>query len=657
MRYNRSCNNRSFFDITAQLSDRLSMVMSLPALFESTEKSLPHCAGYLSSSAEKIKQWKDYFSSKPGFKIGICWQADTHNDAQRPPVAQRSISLELFRPIAQLPGVTVYSLQKNVPTPDWMTNFGDYFDSTPFTDSAAIINELDLVISVDTAIAHLAGSLQKKTFTILPWKSDWRWMLNRSDTPWYPEMKLFRRSLGDDWQKVINEIKREVEKLLGEGIEADCTLSSNADNTFETHFRTGKSCLQENKLEDGMYHLFKAVDLRPSNNDETNLILANNLLYLGNTLFGSSKNEAALATFTKILEISDRYSQVYHNIAFTLAERMGKFQQALVNFDKALELKPSDPESHFCRALAHLSLGNLIAGFQDYEYRWQRSENAAISVKQRFPNLWQGESLRGKGILLRVEQGFGDTLHFIRYAALLKNMGAHVIVEVQKQLVPLISLCPYIDQVIALGQQLPPYDYQVPFLSLPNRLQTTLETIPATIPYLYARSDLVAQWKDYFKHDNNYKIGICWRGDAAHGAHKFMPFDLYAYLTQIPGVSVYSLQKVNGTQELNNLKPGYVIHTFNNFDEKNGPFMDTAAIMKNLDLIITADTSIAHLAGALGVKTWVILPFPAEWRWLTNRNDSPWYPTMRLFRQPPNHDWQAVLSELLIELIRVTSKI
>lgn len=635
----------SFTTLSSAPIDYQISVMSLPALLQTSESTIPDCTGYLRPSKEKSNLWRSYFEKKQGFKIGICWQADSSNDAQRPPVAQRSVPLELFQTLAQIPGVTLYCLQKNVTTPSWITHFGPDFDTQPFTDSIAIINELDLVISVDTAIAHLAGSCNKRVFTLLPWKSDWRWMLDREDTPWYTGMKLFRKQLNNQWQDIIDLIKKEIEKILAQ-----------EKRTFVTELACGKECLARNEFDQAQKRLFNAVALRPAHDDKTDLILANTLLQLGNAFFAANKNEQALTTFTKIVDISDYYAAVYHNIAFTHSERLGNFEQAVVNFDKALDLKPEDPEAHFCRALAYLSLGKLTEGFADYEYRWERHEHGSLPVHDRFPHLWHGESLRNKIILLRVEQGFGDTVHFIRYAQLLKQAGASVIAQVQKQLVKLISTCPFVDRVVALGEQLPPHDYQIPMLSLPHRLGTILETIPAPVPYLQADPDLVKQWKNYFDKDTHYKVGICWQGDSAHGKNKFMPFELYAKLTQIPGISLYSLQKIDGTHDLAQLKPDHIIHTFNDFDEKNGPFIDTAAIMKNLDLVITADTSIAHVAGALGVKTWVILPFPAEWRWLTDRLDSPWYPSLRLFRQGPDHNWVHVYNQIFIDILEKISE-
>jgi ADP-heptose:LPS heptosyltransferase len=190
-------------------------------------------------------------------------------------------------------------------------------------------------------------------------------------------------------------------------------------------------------------------------------------------------------------------------------------------------------------------------------------------------------------------------------------------------------------------------------LNLPLAFKTSLETIPANIPYLYADEKLVTQWREKLSHDRTIKIGICWRGDAAHGAHKFMPIEYFKKLVAIPGITLYSLQKNDPASSLkpaNQADNSAIVQFPDEFDTTNGRFMDTAAVMKNLDLIITVDTSIAHLAGGLGVPTWLVLPFPAEWRWLENRSDSPYYPSMRIFRQKKFGDWNDVYDQVVTAL-------
>jgi hypothetical protein len=264
--------------------------------------------------------------------------------------------------------------------------------------------------------------------------------------------------------------------------------------------------------------------------------------------------------------------------------------------------------------------------------------------------LWEGSPLHGRTILLRAEQGLGDTLEFIRYAQLLKQQGATVFVECQKPLLRLLARCPGIDRLLAQGEPWPEtVDVQIPLLSLPSRLGTTLATVPAPIPYLSADPDLVAHWAQQLRSDGTFKIGIVWQGSPAYrdDQSRSIPLAQFAPLARLEGVQLISLQKGRGTEQLRKVADQFsILDLGSQLDETAGPFMDTAAVMKNLDLVIACDTAIGHLAGALGVPVWVALPFVPDWRWLLHRGDSPWYPTVRLFRQSVPGDWPGVFQRM-----------
>jgi tetratricopeptide (TPR) repeat protein len=418
--------------------------------------------------------------------------------------------------------------------------------------------------------------------------------------------------------------------------------------SFKANLCAGQLDTTNNELKRAYNELNQALTIKPSTPQEQHE-LANSLLHLGLCFFNHRRTDDALATFRQILTLSPLYGAVHHNIAFTLAEQAGMHHLALSHYEKALKRQPDLPEVHFCAAISYLATGNLVEGFTHYQWRWRRGQDRPRSFAHPLPNQWNGEPLLNKTMYLRAEQGLGDTLQFIRYAELLKKQGATVLVECQKPLLTLLAQCPYIDGAHAIGTPSPAFDYQSPLMDLPYILKTTVETIPADIPYLFADKKLINEWHTKLSDDTHYKIGICWQGDQAHGPAKFMPKKLFTQLGTIPGVSLYSLQKIDGNND--NECCITIMHTFGpDFDESHGRFMDTAAIMKNLDLVITVDTSIAHLAGGLGVPTWIVLPFPAEWRWLLERSDSPWYPTMRLFRQTTFENWQPVIEELMKEI-------
>lgn len=429
---------------------------------------------------------------------------------------------------------------------------------------------------------------------------------------------------------------------------------SSAEN-FQSLLHVGKLSHAQGKRDEAFEYLSKAVEYL-AHKEEDMLALGNALLQLGNSYFDCHETEKAIATFKKILLISDSLNAVHHNIAFTLAEQAGDYAQSLDHYRKALQAKPNNTETHFCYALSLLATGNLLEGFAEYEWRWKRFKHAPRQFNYPLPGLWTGiEDLKGKRILINVEQGLGDTLMFVRYAQELKKLGAIVILETQKPLTQLLSLCPYLDEIVPIGTPLPHFDFQVPMLNLPLVFKTTLLNIPSQTPYLYADKKLITMWREALNNTkfNGLKIGICWRGDVAHGDHKFMPFRYFELFAQIPGIQVYSLQKNDPASSLkpaDQAKETHIIQFNDDFDMSHGRFMDTAAVMKNLDLVITVDTSIAHLAGGLGVPTWLVLPFPAEWRWLTHGDRSSWYPTMRLFRQKKYGDWSEVFEEIVIAL-------
>jgi hypothetical protein len=263
--------------------------------------------------------------------------------------------------------------------------------------------------------------------------------------------------------------------------------------------------------------------------------------------------------------------------------------------------------------------------------------------------LWQGEPLAGKTILLHAEQGLGDTIQFIRYAPIVKQHGATVIVECQKPLLGLLQGCPGVDQLVGQGDAIAGFDVHAPLLSVPGILKTTVETVPARIPYLFPKPALVEHWRTRLIQLGGFKIGIAWQGNPRYPNDRFrsIPLRCFAPLAQVPAVRLISLQKGPGAEQLAEVRNLFPIADLaGELDQQSGPFVDTAAVMKNLDLVITSDTAAAHLAGALGAAVWVALPSAPDWRWSLDRCDSPWYPTMRLFRQRDWGNWQDVFEEI-----------
>jgi Flp pilus assembly protein TadD len=383
---------------------------------------------------------------------------------------------------------------------------------------------------------------------------------------------------------------------------------------------------------------------------------------LGNVYNLVNRLDESLAIYEYLDRLLPNNPSILYNIAFTL-KKLGLLEESIPYYNRTLELNPDHAEAIFSRGLAYLVIGDFEPGWHGYEWRYSRPSQGSLRTYNA-PR-WDGSDLHGKTILIHAEQGLGDTFQFIRYAKLVKEKNGIVIAAVQKPLLTIMKLCKHIDTVISVDETPPHFDVHSPIMSLPYVLKTRLDTVPNEIPYLYADENLVADWKQKLSADKNFKIGICWQGNDNYAtpllratvAQKSVHPRQFEPICKVPGVSVYSLQKTTGTDQLSDLPPTMKIITFDgDFDQSNGRFMDTAAVIKNLDLVITVDTSISHLASGLGTPTWVMLPNPADWRWMLNRTDSPWYPNvLRLFKQPTPGDWESMICEVAQELTLLRS--
>ena len=414
---------------------------------------------------------------------------------------------------------------------------------------------------------------------------------------------------------------------------------------------TARLLCEKERFKDAIPYFEIAVDQKPDD-----VIVR---FEYANALNTSGFTKEALKQYLLLLKKRPNDSGILYNTAYTF-KKLGQLDDAMPYYQAALKRKPNHAEAHFSLGLAHLIAGDFLKGWPEYEWRWQRgSQLAPRDLKQP---LWDGSSLKGKTILHHAEQGLGDTFQFIRYVKMIKEQfGGKVILAVQR---PLFSFaarcCPYADKVISLGEIFSTQcDVQSPLMSLPMILKTDQENIPTDIPYLHPDPILVNYWRKKLASDSNFKVGICWQGNSKYStpflravvAAKSIPLNKFAPFGDLSNVSFYSLQKETGTDQLKNIPQGLDLKILDDLDTKHGRFMDTAAVIKNLDLVITIDTSIGHLAGALGKPVWVLVPEPPDWRWMIKRTDSPWYPTnMKLYRQPTAGDWDSVIQNVKNEL-------
>jgi tetratricopeptide (TPR) repeat protein len=374
-------------------------------------------------------------------------------------------------------------------------------------------------------------------------------------------------------------------------------------------------------------------------------------LNLGTILRDVGRYDEAIASLRRAVAL-DPASAEAHNVLGTALQSQARWPEAQACYQQALRLNPELGDAHFSSATFRIRQGDVQGGLAEYEWRLQ----CKGFCERRFnAPRWDGSPLAGRTILLHAEQGLGDTLQFIRYAADVKAQGATVVVECQKPLAPLLATVAGIDALVAAGEALPAYDLECSLMSLPHKLGLS-ETQLARDPYLVASRERVERWRGELAAIDGFRIGVCWQGNAKHVFDRQRSFALerLAPLAAVPGVRLISLQKGAGSEQLAAC-PFEVIDLGPRLDE-GGAFLETAAVIANLDLVITSDTAIAHLAGGLGAPVWLALSAHCDWRWMLDRSDSPWYPSMRLFRQSQLGHWDEVFARVAAEVARLVSR-
>ena len=367
-----------------------------------------------------------------------------------------------------------------------------------------------------------------------------------------------------------------------------------------------------------------------------------------NTLLAMRRFETALASYDRAIALGTDHPEAHLNRGLAL-EKLMRIDRALASYDRATALRPNFAEAHYNEALCRLLTGDMQRGWEKHEWRWETRQFS--QEKRNFAQpLWLGSGeITGKTILLHAEQGFGDTIQFCRYAPLVAERAAHVILEVQPQLRELMGTLRHMSRIVASGEPLPAFDLHCPLLSLPLAFGTELATIPSPSPYLRAPADAVRHWGGKLSPRIRPRIGLAWSGRAAHLNDRNRSVPLDVFLSALTGVDAayVSLQREFRSGDLALLGECGNVASF--ADELRN-FSDTAALIENLDLVISVDTSVAHLAGALAKPVWILLPYNPDWRWLLDREDSPWYPTARLFRQDSSCAWDGVMTRVHAEL-------
>lgn len=397
----------------------------------------------------------------------------------------------------------------------------------------------------------------------------------------------------------------------------------------------------------------------------------------GNALNAMGRHEEALASFENALKLKPDYTEAHNNrgnalldlnrpmealadyesamenkpLAFALVNRgsalryLDRVGEALESFDRAIALEPELAEAHWNKALLCLSLGDFKQGWAGYEWRWRGATD--LTPRDFTKPQWLGEDLAGKTILLHAEQGFGDSIQFVRYLPMVAAKGGKIILELPDSLMPLIEKTDGVIAMFRRGEMLPDFDVHCPLLSLPLAFDTALETIPARVPYLHAPADRVESWRTRLAHTGKPRIGLVWSGKPSHknDHNRSIALSCLEPLMAAPAKFV-SLQREYRDSDLPVLDRLPILRV----DSSLTDFAETAAAINELDLVIAVDTAVAHLAGAMGKPLWLLLSHIQDWRWLCHRTDSPWYPSARLFRQPQIGEWDGVIARVAYEL-------
>lgn len=567
-------------------------MMSLPLAFGTDLATIPAAVPYLAAPLERVHHWAQRLPQQASLRVGLAWAGSAGYAANR----QRSITLRQLAPLLETPGINFVALQREVSADDFaavaalpnVVNLGP--ELRDFADAAAIVTQLDLVIAVDTALVHLAGALAKPVWVMLPCSPDFRWMLDRVDSPWYPSARLFRQNRRGEWDEVVAKIA-----------------------TALAHEREYGAAARTR-------------------------------------LFAAGKYEEALAASERAVASGRDDAAAHHSRGSALAE-LGRFAEARAAFARALEIAPDRQASTFNQGLIDLTLGDFETGWAKYEHRFAANGEPPPVTPLRFSTM---DDIASKTVLVAAEQGFGDTFQFARYVSLVAQRGARVVLTVPPPLAGVMSTLSGVSEVVVSGGPMPPHDFAIPLLSLPHVFATRLDTIPSQVPYLAADPARMAYWRD--KLPEGPRIGIAWSGTRsfAWSAQRSIALTALAPLlarTRDGAPRFVSLQRdVTATDEAQLRERLNIMH----FGTALCDFTDTAAIIAQLDLVIAIDGAVAHLSGALARPVWVMLPFAPDFRWLTDRDDSPWYPTARLFRQPAPGDWTSVISRIAEALAAVT---
>jgi tetratricopeptide (TPR) repeat protein len=686
---------------------------SLPLAFATRLDTIPADIPYLPAPApNRVQAWDNRLGSHAKLRVGLVWSGNPKHSNDH----NRSVTLQTLSRLFDV-DATFMSLQKDARPADQavlaQTDIVDLTaELTDFNETAALIACLDLVITVDTSVAHLAGALGCPTWILLPYTPDYRWLLDRDDSPWYPTVRLFRQTAARDYAQVLDRVRTELLALCAERNPAAQISRQQAsdltpDDANSLH-REGLQFLQAGQYDHALLSFAHVLELDPRHQDaayKSGVLLhhmgrfdesiahldlcdallpnrAPTLQARARTLFSLKRFEAALAENRRAHTLDPGNADTCNNIGACL-QSLGREEDALSWFDQALDRLPNttailnnkalmlsqlqrfdeafalydqirslqlnDATTDWNLALLQMLTGNFEAGWTGRESRWRKSDSPPYPKFSQ--PMWLGrEPVEGKTILVHVDEGAGDTIQFVRYVPMLAARGARVVLVVERHLHSLISGLPGIEQCLSFpNDPLPAFDMHCPIGSLPLAFGTRLDSIPSATSYLPSPAEACVQfWEARLGPHDRPRVGLVWSGNPNHrnDVNRSTSLQIMSRILDVDATFV-SLQKDPKLDNRALLAQTGII----DFTSELTDFNETAALIRCLDLVITVDTGVAHLAGALGCPTWILLPWTPDYRWLLDRDDSPWYPTVRLFRQTAARDYAEVIERVRAELV------
>ena len=416
-------------------------------------------------------------------------------------------------------------------------------------------------------------------------------------------------------------------------------------NYAEAYCNRGIVLNELKRIHEALESFDKAISLKP--------FFAEAYSNRGNVLKEHRLYDEALASYDKAISLRPNYAEAYCNRGNILKD-LKHFDEALTSYDRSINISPDYANAHWNLSLCHLLGGNLKEGWREYEWRWKNGQRGMAAQRNFKQPLWLGsDSLEGKTVLLHSEQGLGDTIQFCRYAKWVNQLGADVILEVQRPLVRLLHNLEGVRQIVARGDALPDFDYQCPLLSLPLAFNTELHSIPSAPKYITCDEEEVAKWEIQLGTKAKPRVGLVWSSVSHFKNDQIRSITLAELLRALPeeGFEYICLQKEIKEIDQQTLRANPQIKFFG--DQLND-FSDTAHLIECVDWVISTCTSVPHLSCALGKETWLMLSYVPDWRWFLDRDDSPWYPSAKLYRQEQSHDWTGVFEKVRLDLIAMS---